>query len=524
MTRNPREKTLADYARTVSRGRLIILLSAAICCGVALAISLVQRPSYVAQSSLLVQDPDSSAALAGAGVPSAQTPLQLALAHAPQVTRESVTRTVGASLRSPLSLDQLRGAVSVSVDPNSALVDIIAHAHTAAEAAAIANAFASSDAALTTAQARHQSAQQARQLASKLSRGRAARDPATQAIYASQLLRLQTLASVAAPVQVNATARVPTAPSSPRPVRNASAALLFGLLLGIAIVFARDALDRRLRQPGDVEEVLSHPIIGQISSEAFQRVATGWGSVQIDALDPIDQEAFRILRHNVRYLTAEPLKTLLVTSAMTEEGKSALAVNLAAVTASGGGKTLLVECDLRRPVLRRRLGLPAGPGLSDYLTDNADWAAIIRTLPVKLVSRNGSDPSGSPPESGADGALSCVTAGTTAPRPTELIASRRFREFLAEAKESYDNIVLDCAPLLSVADTLEIVPEVSGLIVCVRLAHTTRDQVRAVQTALDRLPSRPVGIVLTDVPRHLTSYYEHHGAKPPERSVAAARP
>jgi non-specific protein-tyrosine kinase len=78
---------------------------------------------------------------------------------------------------------------------------------------------------------------------------------------------------------------------------------------------------------------------------------------------------------------------------------------------------------------------------------------------------------------------------------------------LTEVSGVYDTVILDTPPLLPVADTLAIVPDVSALVVCIRLEHTTRDQARAAQSALDRLPERPVGLVLTDVRGQGDSYY-----------------
>jgi Mrp family chromosome partitioning ATPase len=99
-----------------------------------------------------------------------------------------------------------------------------------------------------------------------------------------------------------------------------------------------------------------------------------------------------------------------------------------------------------------------------------------------------------------------------------LLSSERFGSFLAEVSAVYDIVILDCAPLLSVADTLEIVPHASGVLLCVRLRKTTRDQARSAQQALDRLPARPTGIVLTDVQEREDDYYGYYqsdSAKPP---------
>jgi CobQ/CobB/MinD/ParA nucleotide binding domain len=197
------------------------------------------------------------------------------------------------------------------------------------------------------------------------------------------LARLQSLSSVAVPVQVDATAGVPSSPSSPKPARNTLAALLFGLLLGTVIAFGREAIDQRLRRSTDVERLCPEPVVGYLRPDALGRVgahADGRSNGN-RPLEPSDQEALRIVRHNVRYLSAaEPLRTLLVTSPVAGEGKSTVAAGLAAVSALAGKRTLLVECDVRRPVLAKRLGFPAKPGLTDYLTGNAEPTDILKPV------------------------------------------------------------------------------------------------------------------------------------------------
>lgn len=510
MRKGPREPTLADYLRSLRRGWAIIVLAALVCAAAALGASKVAHRSYEAEATLSIQDPNSALALAGAGVLSSETPLQLASTHAEQVTRQEVVAGAQAKLHSPLTLDALRRKVSVSVDPNSALVAITAQSSTAQGAAAIANAFASVDASLTTAQARRQYGLEAAQFAKKTRSATTA--PGARAIYLAQLARLQTLSSVAAPVQVNTTARVPTAPSSPRPLRNTLAALGFGLLLGIVLAYGRDAIDRRLRRSADVEGLLPHPVIGFIPDQAFLNPGkrSGASSNGMASAALPDLNSFQVLRQNLRYLAAEPLNTVLITSAMPEEGKSTVAACLAAAIATSGRRALLVECDLRRPVLADRLGLPASPGLTDHLIGNADPSQIVRPVAeIQVPSNGGLDGQGSLPNQ-EEGNLVCITAGTRAPRPTELLASDRFGGFLKEVGDVYDTVILDSAPLLTVADTLELIPEVAGALVCIRLRQTTREQARGVHAALDRLPERPVGIVVTGVREADEGYYGYY--------------
>lgn len=518
MTKQSREFTLSGYLDVIRRQRLLILTVAIVCAGVALALSLVQKKTYEATASLVVNDPNHDLALLGGSFVSTQTPLQLASATAPLLTRPSVVARVKRELRSPLSLSALRGKVQTAIDPNSYVINVTASDGSATQAAAVANAFVRADSSVTTQETRAQFAVQAAAVEKQL-KNLPKSQVGTQIQTVETLARLKNLSTVSTPLQINSSATVPGSPSSPKPVRNSVAALIFGLLLGLAIATARDVLDRRLRHSRDVTEVLDHPVVGMIRSEALGHAGPA-GMPARNGRGPLtepDEESFRILQQNVRYLAAVgDTRTLLVTSAMAEEGKSTVAACLAVANAEAGRRTLLVECDLRRPVLAKRFGIKSSPGLTDYLTGNAEPHEILQPVAGYTGRVNGN---GNGNGHGADAPtnLVCITSGTSVPRPAKLLSSDRFRTFLAEVSKVYDSVILDTPPLLPVADTLSIVPDVATLLVCVRLERTTRDQARAAHSALSRLPDRPVGLVLTDVRDNEDGYYygSYEGAPAP---------
>jgi Mrp family chromosome partitioning ATPase len=268
---------------------------------------------------------------------------------------------------------------------------------------------------------------------------------------------------------------------------------------------------------------LGMPVVGKVSEAALGRVGFG-----VNGSAPVmdqDLESFRIIRTNLEFLRRDrPLKSLLVTSGLPEEGKSTVAASLACTAALGGRRTLLVECDVRRPSLAGRLGIDRTPGLTDYLMGTAEPRDVIQTVELeepRILGNGRPRVAGSDPEKLAEptlesagpsvgtvatpgqtvGTLVCVTAGSSASHPVELLGSDRFRQFLQTVTEAYEVVVIDSSPLLSVADALQIAPEVDGVIVCARIAQTTRDQARAVRAALDHLPERPLGAVMTGLKR-----------------------
>jgi capsular exopolysaccharide synthesis family protein len=307
---------------------------------------------------------------------------------------------------------------------------------------------------------------------------------------------------------VSASAQVPGSPTSPKPVKYTVAATVLGLFLGIGIAYGRQTLDRRLREPSDVEELLDYPVLARMRSSVFGHTGSS-KDAQTDGmgpLDSIDGEAFRMLRENLRYLAVDrDLKTTVVTSAMPEEGKSSVAACLAMANAAAGKKTLLVECDLRRRVLANRFGIAEAPGLSDYLVRTSRPADVLQLVPAPGAETANGD---GPPS------LVCIAAGSPLPRPADALSSERFADFVDKVGRAYDRVIIDCPPLLPVADTLEIAPLVDCVLLCVRLGRTRRDHAQAAAAALERLPNRPVGVVLTNYVERDTDYYRayyHYG-------------
>jgi capsular exopolysaccharide synthesis family protein len=491
-------RNLSDYLGVLRRRIRLIIFIVLLAGGVALALSLARSAVYEASTNLQFTDPG----LQASGVLSAGTvdffPQNEAGAGAARVTREDVLRDASHALGGDPTPDQLRSDTSVAVNTGNNLVSVTVSADTAKKAAREANQLATSVTNLTREDARNFYEQRATTLPKGTS-------------SAAVKERLRTLAAVAEPVTIVRPAEVPDSPASPKPVRDTLIAVFLGLMLGIGIAFVRETLDKRATDAHEVQRRLGLPLVGYVRKDSLGMVGLSRnGANGAGPVSEADLEAFRILRKNVDFLGGdEELKVIAVTSPLPEEGKSTVASWYAYASALVGKRTVLVECDFRRPVHAARLGFDAEPGLSDYLASEANPQQVLRTIEVHGRSAEN---------------LAVIPAGGTVLQPTEMLASKRYRDFLNQLRKVYDRVVIDCAPLLPVGDTLEIVPQVDGVLLCVRLRQTTIDQAAAAKQTVEHLPEKPMGLVVTGLTRgsddDYYGYYSSEMAQATEGVVA----
>lgn len=188
-------------------------------------------------------------------------------------------------------------------------------------------------------------------------------------------------------------------------------------------------------------------------------------------------EAFRVLRTNLHYANPDnPLQRVMITSAGAGEGKSTTAANLAISLAQAERSVLLVDADLRRPVLHTMFRQPSVPGLSSYLAGDALPDAVV----VKTSIPN----------------LSLVACGPIPPNPSELLGSRRMNDFLRTMSERYDMIVLDSPPVLAVSDACVLVPAVDGVLLVVGSGIVVRPALKRAKEQLASVRARILGAVV----------------------------
>jgi receptor protein-tyrosine kinase/non-specific protein-tyrosine kinase len=509
---------LRDVFRVLRRQRWVILITTLVAVAAAIAYSVLKTPEYQATSVLQFVDQTNYLAELGLSVPfTGESPAQQAAQNATRITSPPVVDAVAKDVDSGLSNSQVKDSVTTSVSPDDNLVSVTAQASSAKLSSDLANAYANETKRILTDGQQTRLQQTAKSLENSVDKQP---DGSIAKVNAQQnASRLRSIAKVARPVEIVKDATEPGSPASPKPVRDTALALVLGLVFGTLLAFLRDSFDRRLTDPHEVQHELQIPMLGYVEDDALGGVGIARNGSKKNRGPEHGLEPFRILRSNVDFLALDhPIKSLAVTSPVAEEGKSSVAAGLASAAALAGKRVLLVECDLRRPVLAERFRIDASPGLSDWAVGNAAPNEVIQSLPLDRTNGNRGDGQVTAKElQTVDGtpSLTVISAGTFSPRPAELLASRRFKEFVAQVKEVYDLVVFDCTPLLPVGDALEVLPEADAALLCIRLNQTTREQAQAAKAALEHLPERPVGLVLTGVrPGREGYYYGYYSSRP----------
>ena len=302
------------------------------------------------------------------------------------------------------------------------------------------------------------------------------------------------------------TASVPTSRSAPKPVRSALLGGFLGLLLGLAIAYLLGRLDHTLRNAQEVEEILGCPVLAKVPKT---KILADTGTAASGA----EAEAFRTLRTNIRYFNvSREIRCVLVASGHAQEGKTTVAVNLARASAFSGARTLLIEADLRRPVIAHRLGTVSTPGLSDVLAQDLDIRDVIERVAFELPSAgaNGGRTKDAT-ESATDLAgptIDVIVAGAAPPNPADLLGSAAMQNLLAGLRSTYDFVVIDTAPLAVVADSIPLIHEVDGVILISRIGKSTSGQAQQLRDQLRRLDAPVLGVVVNGESAAASMHYD----------------
>ncbi len=311
----------------------------------------------------------------------------------------------------------------------------------------------------------------------------------------------------------------------PQALPKAAVGLVIGLVMAFVLAFVAEALDTSIGAIDDVEAFLETPVLGVIPQLDVQGELSE-EDVKPAGLDPETEEkyaflislflpnsraveAIRALRTNLLFAGLEQeLKTIMVTSATPMEGKTTIAINLAIVLAQLGKRTLLVEADLRNPFLHHAFGIAKEPGFTDVVIGSARVDEATLTFSDFILGKAGLESLIDRP--GIDN-LFLLPSGHQPPNPTEFLSAQAVVSFLADARQRYDYVILDCAPILPVADPVILGSRVDGTLLVVRVGSVARAALRRAKALLEGTRGRILGVCLTGVKAEVSPDYADMG-------------
>ncbi|MDO5662924.1 MAG: polysaccharide biosynthesis tyrosine autokinase [Brachybacterium sp.] len=342
------------------------------------------------------------------------------------------TRAVGEGIAeridSDAGPDALAGSVQATLDPNAPIITVTASAGSPEEASNIANA------------AVEATADEAERLETGGVEGAAA---------GIQLVPYQT-------------ALVPGAAVAPDRPRYAAAGAAVGLLLGLGLAWLRNRNDSRVRTVDDIRSRVDVPALGvlpDVKDLARQKDGRLPAPKNFQA-----RESLRKLRTNLRFVSIDqPPRSIVVTSSAPGEGKSTVAANLARVMARAGQKTLLIDADLRRPVVAGAFGMDGSIGLTQLLAGSVGTDDAVQESEVKR--------------------LWVLPAGQIPPNPSELLGSRRMHDLVRELSNEYF-VIIDAPPVLAVTDAQLLARHADGAMI---VAIPGRTRVEGISRAIESI-------------------------------------
>lgn len=506
---------LAEYFRVIRERWWLIALAVIIVTVAAIGVSLLQTPQYRASVSLVYQKNNLDQALFGSQIFSSPNHDREIQTGADLVLTEPIASAVATQLGSTLSPTELRRMVTVKPRSNSNYIAIQVVSTDAQEAADVANAFVEQFIAFRQ-QADRATVAAARELV-KEELDALSFEESSSAYGLMMKEKYESLRVLEAMQNGGFTiverASVPDSPFSPQTKRNSVLGVIVGLVLGVGLAFLLHYLDRRIKDDKTLERELGTPVLAVVPSVTGGRVRRKKGkrsSIPVGFRNhPSLIESFRTLRSSLQYFDVDSKTHIyLVTSGLPGEGKTTTVINLALSLAVSGKRVIVVEADMRRPMLQDYLKLNPGPGLSTALARSDEAPNPLQLVRVGdlLSEKDAAKGKGKSLERN----LYVLPSGPIPPNPAELLASKRMEQLIEELSEMADYVIIDTPPLLLVSDALVLGQHINGAIMTARLYETTRDEMQEVRNTFARTGIRLLGAVAVGAKRN-PAYYSRRG-------------
>lgn len=512
-------RALRDYLRILRRRKWYVI-GTAILVAVFAAVFAAQQPkAYRAQAQVLLNRQDLANGLTGIQNPTfAEDPARYAATQASVARSPNVAALALSTHHVPgrTATDLLKES-SVTPDATADVLDFTVQDQNPAVAAQLVNAYTSAFVAYQLGIETNVLFQARLKLKQRLS-GMSKNNPdyptltnSLLQLHTMQLLQTQdtVLGQPKSGVQV-----------APRPTRDGLLGLGFGLLIGLGLAFAAEALDRRVRTVEEVEEEIRLPLLASIPSPP--RTSRGGIAMFDDPGSPY-AEALRRLATNIVFSNPDRVaRTLMFTSALQQEGKSTTLANLGVALAAVGNRVVLVDLDLRRPSLASLFGVHRPIGLTDVTVGRKPLEQALS--PIQLGELKKLESGDDPTEPLLHGSLHLLPTGPLPLSPGEFVASDALAErVLAPLRERFDYVLVDSPPAAVFGDAIRLAVRVDGTIAVTRLGLASRTALSDLHRQLSGAPTPPLGVVVTGVRSPALAAYARYTQYSQREAYAAAR-
>ena len=308
---------------------------------------------------------------------------------------------------------------------------------------------------------------------------------------------------------------VPAGPSSPDYTKNALIGFLVGFLLMVGVIVLKEMFNTTIRSEDDIEQVCPHPVLATVpdmrsvskkdshyygygEKKKAKRPKKAKTEKQTDVrigsnVSFVASEAYKRLRTKLQFSFADDsnCRVIGLSSALSGEGKSLTAINLAYALAQLNKRVILLDCDMRRPTLAEKMTLNKKPGLSEYLTGQHGFKDVIQRYE----------------ENEEAFAFHVISAGENPPNPMEMLSSLRMERLLGSLREAYDYVILDLPPITEVTDAMAVAPKVDGMLLIVRQNFCDRIVLRDTVKQFAFIEAKILGVVFNCTSETAGRYY-----------------
>ena len=307
-------------------------------------------------------------------------------------------------------------------------------------------------------------------------------------ILETQILDMRLLIRGERPVVLYSLARIPTIISFPTWPMMIGVGTMLGLMLGVGLALLLELLDTSIKAPSDVFRRIDLPVLGVIPhlddvEEDIDDLRTAF----VNSSDSIVAEAMHQIRTNLMLSgPATARKSFVVTSPMPEDGRTAVALNVAHCLAGSGKKVLVVDANFRQPMVRNLFPAVPEAGLSNAVASQANWRDLVHEIEPNFF---------------------VMSSGPIPPNPADLLESERMRQCIEEFKEDFDHVIFDTAPCLITTEAMGLATQVDGAVLVVRAGVNSYGIVQRTRDNLQRLGTEIFGVVLNGVRASSDGYY-----------------